>query len=608
MSEGHDRKFDESIQFGRLFGAIPALLDNLPAGFAIMQVLLDEDGNPYDFVYKYANNVYAYLEDVSLNDLKERTWGHLFPDAGEKLLGAFANIALNGGSRIIEELDRSRKKKIQTICYQPVYGFCACVVQELDIPDAVDIPVGELTAPEATMPEEPSAVAEAAQPEVQFEAETAPQAEIPPMAALHEETQTLPIEEPQPEGGIIQEEEQQAVIPPLAALQKEEAQAVIPPMAALQEAEPEVRPIEVEIPQPEVKSVEAEMPQPEVRPIEAEIPQPEARPIEVEIPKPEARPIEAEIPQPEVRPIEAEMPQPEVRPVEVEIPKPEEQPSEEAAGELAMFTDADMEETAGDVQMVEAEITEAEEAVEMFEPIAPAETAAAFTAVDEFAEPAAVEQDIEQGLASLERLGDVPAEAQPAEPQEASDGSSVSIMDILESLKNQDNAREEAAGAQGDTYDASGQNVSIADIASAAGQQGAAPVGQLQAAPQAMQAQIPQAEVPQAAQAQIPQAETPQPGQAQAVQAEAPQAAPQQESAGEPGNINLEIPEEKSFGGHIAEVISDLNHLDDFSAIMKLEDLVQAAQPEQTDSVIKAKQMIECSMFEEAKDLLRTLL
>ena len=195
MSENHDNMIDESILSGRLFGAIPALLDNLPAGFAIMQVLLDEDNNPYDFVYKYANNVYAYLVDVSLDDLMKWTWGHLFPDADE-LLGAFANIALNGGSRVIEDLDHSRKKKTQIICYQPVYGYCAYVMQELDISDAVDVPVEEPSKPEMPAPDAPSAAAQTPQPEVQLEAQTAPdsRAEIPPMAALHEDAQMLPFE------------------------------------------------------------------------------------------------------------------------------------------------------------------------------------------------------------------------------------------------------------------------------------------------------------------------------------------------------------------------------------------------------------------------------
>lgn len=562
MSENHDNMIDESILSGRLFGAIPALLDNMPAGFAIMQVMLDEENNPYDFVYKYANNVYAYLVDVSLDELMKWTWGHLFPDADEQLLGAYANISLNGGSRVIEELDHSRKKKTQIICYQPVYGYCACVMQELDIPDGVAALVEELSKTEMPVPEAPSAAAQTLQPEVQTAPE--PQAEIPPMEALHEEAQLLPFEEPQQE---------------------------IPPMAALQATEAE--PVEVELPQAEAK------------PVEVEVPQAEAKPVEVELPQPEAIPAEAEMPQAEMNPVEVELPQPEVNPVEVEIeaPQPEAQPSEE----LAMFADADadVEEAADDVQMIEVEITETEEAVEIFEPIAPAETAAAFTAVDESADSAAVEQDIEKGLASLERLGDVPAEEQPAQSQEeASDGASVSIMDILEGSRSQGAAQEETADVQGDTYDAPGQNVSIGDIAAAAAQQSGEPAAQPQAAPQVEVPQPaptqPQVETPQA---ETPQAETP---QAQPQQAEAP--APQPESAGQPGSINLEVPEEKSFGGHIAEVISDLNHLDDFSAIMKLEDLMQSAQPQQADSVVKAKQMIECSMFEEAKDLLRTLL
>lgn len=608
MSENHDKKIDENILSGRLFGAIPALLDNMPAGFAIMQVLVDEDANPYDFIYKYANSVYAYLEDVSLDDLMERTWGRLFPDAGEKLLGAFANIALNGGSRVIEELDSSRKKKTQIICYQPVYGYCACVVQELDIPDAADIPVEELSEPKGPGTETSPVSAENVQPELQQtlpeqpEALTAeaPQAEIPPLAALREEAQSAMASVSEPPAGA---EPLPMEIPPME----------IPPVAALQE-QPEVKPLEVEVPQAQ----QMEQPQLEVKPIEVEAPQApqmeqpqaEVKPIEVEVPQapqmerpqPEVKPLDAEVPQAP----QMEQPQAEVKPIEVEVPqapqmeqpRAEVKPVEETAGELDMFADADMEETAE------------EDAVEMFEPISPAETADAFTAVEIPGEPDMVQRDIEEGLASLERLGDVPVQAdggqkteEHAEPQEQSaDGASVSIMDILENSKNQGAVPAEADG-QGDTYGAEGQNVSIADIAAAAAGQPEG-VSVAQPAPQMEMQQI-EVEVPQA-----PQMEQSQPEQPQAeTSQQAEQPAPQPESAGEPGNINLEVPAEKSFGGHIAEVIADLNHLDDFSAIMKLEDLMQSVSgPEQADSVTKAKQMIECSMFEEAKDLLRTLL
>ena len=234
-----------------MYAAIPALLDGMPMGFAVMRVLIDEEGEPFDFVYEYANSLFAYLENMSLESLKQYSWGQLFPDEEMQVLGAYANIALNGGNRVIEEVEEGGDKKLRINCYQPAYGYCALIVEE--------VPNNNNDVSVQTMPEEPVVTenVQTEEPQAAVPVTEEPQQSTPLLDETElQEMQKLaqmvaPVNEPEEVAQLeaVSEPQQPA---PLEAISKPETVAPLEPIS-----EPEqLAPIEVTAPEA-VKEAEA---------------------------------------------------------------------------------------------------------------------------------------------------------------------------------------------------------------------------------------------------------------------------------------------------------------------------------------------------------------
>ena len=254
---------------GNLYGAIPALLDSMPMGFAVMRVLIDEDDEPFDLIYEYANNLYAYLENTSLESLMQYSWGQLFPDEQMQLFGAYANIALNGGSRIIEQKEEGGERKLRMHCYQPAFGFCAMIVEEvlvekpeIQMPEVDDQMVTQLLSEEEvsasgqTVEAAGAATEEAPQESgVEIAVEEQPAAQTQEQMPVAEEApQENGVEIPVEEQPVAQAQEQM----PVAEEAPQESGVEIPveeqPVALVQEYEPVVEEIPVATPVAELET------------------------------------------------------------------------------------------------------------------------------------------------------------------------------------------------------------------------------------------------------------------------------------------------------------------------------------------------------------------
>lgn len=280
-----------------LYGAIPALLDEMPMGFAVMRVLIDEDGEPFDFVYEYANKMFASLQNISLEDLRQYSWGQLFPDEEMQVLGAYANVALNGGSRVIEETEEDGERKLHINCYQPAYGYCALAVEEVSAAGSAVVQAAPAGAEENQMAqilaeEELQKMEQLAQ-QAAFMEPTAPQQEaseakpevpVPPLEPLQAAPQQEAAGEPpaasvpplEPLQAVPQQEaageKPAAVAPPLEPLSavpqqgasEEKPMASVPPLEPLQA-----------VPQQEAAGGKPEAPVPPLEPLQA-VPQQEA--------------------------------------------------------------------------------------------------------------------------------------------------------------------------------------------------------------------------------------------------------------------------------------------------------------------------------------------
>ena len=234
-----------------MYAAIPALLDGMPMGFAVMRVLIDEEGEPFDFVYEYANSLFAYLENMSLESLKQYSWGQLFPDEEMQVLGAYANIALNGGNRVIEEVEEGGDKKLRINCYQPAYGYCALIVEE--------VPNNNNDVSMQKMPEEPVVTEniQTEEPQAAVPVTEEPQQSTPLLDETElQEMQKLaqmvaPVNEPEEVAQLEAVSEPQQAAPLEAIIEPE----TVAPLEQISEPE-QLAPIEVTAPEA-VKEAEA---------------------------------------------------------------------------------------------------------------------------------------------------------------------------------------------------------------------------------------------------------------------------------------------------------------------------------------------------------------
>lgn len=102
--------------------------DQVPIGFGVLEFVMDCRGRFSDFVFRYANRALAELEDVSRESLINHAYGQIFKEAKNKRLAIYSKVAFMGDT--VELIDYSPElgKELLVLCYQPAYGYCACIV------------------------------------------------------------------------------------------------------------------------------------------------------------------------------------------------------------------------------------------------------------------------------------------------------------------------------------------------------------------------------------------------------------------------------------------------------------------------------------------------
>lgn len=106
-------------------------LDNLPIACCITQVLLDEENRPYDFMYTYHNREHARLEEVEYGDLIGKKFYEFFQETDRSWLQDYYETAYEGITHVLDRYSPEIKKHLLIYTFQPEYGFCGCVVQDI---------------------------------------------------------------------------------------------------------------------------------------------------------------------------------------------------------------------------------------------------------------------------------------------------------------------------------------------------------------------------------------------------------------------------------------------------------------------------------------------
>lgn len=105
-----------------------SIFDYSPVGYCVLELVLDDKGQPVDWIYRYCNQAFADIKDHSLEEILDHSFQSLFPEADNKWLHVCYEAAYENRS---SETD-VRKEKNYHVVIAPVgkTGFCSGMIYE----------------------------------------------------------------------------------------------------------------------------------------------------------------------------------------------------------------------------------------------------------------------------------------------------------------------------------------------------------------------------------------------------------------------------------------------------------------------------------------------
>ena len=113
----HDKKFSLDI------------MDNSPAACCVVEVVLDEQGQPVDWIYRYCNQAFADSKEYRMETLLDHANSSISPRTDARWLRAYYEAAYEGKSCEFD-LEMGREKEYHAVIL-PIRkkGFCACLIR-----------------------------------------------------------------------------------------------------------------------------------------------------------------------------------------------------------------------------------------------------------------------------------------------------------------------------------------------------------------------------------------------------------------------------------------------------------------------------------------------
>ena len=105
--------------------------DTIPVAFTDIEMVLDEEKNAVDWIFRYANPALARLEKVPLQDLVGHSFKSIFPNMDSKWLRSYERAALYGET--LELIDHSPEidAYLKIICFPTTPGHCGCLLFDI---------------------------------------------------------------------------------------------------------------------------------------------------------------------------------------------------------------------------------------------------------------------------------------------------------------------------------------------------------------------------------------------------------------------------------------------------------------------------------------------
>jgi hypothetical protein len=132
MSDGgsETRRMVQFLPFGLLDRC--KLMDNAPIAFCAIELVFAQDGRGVDFVFRYCNRAMEPVEGLTVEQMVDRSFYEVFPKGDRKWIVPYADVAMNGTTRILNDYSSEVQKNLRISCFQPEPGYCACMIVAVD--------------------------------------------------------------------------------------------------------------------------------------------------------------------------------------------------------------------------------------------------------------------------------------------------------------------------------------------------------------------------------------------------------------------------------------------------------------------------------------------
>ncbi|MDA3935273.1 MAG: PAS domain S-box protein, partial [Actinomycetota bacterium] len=119
------RRLAESAERNQL------LLDSMVEGFAVHEIILDDDGKPCDYRFLDANPAFAALTGLKVEDLIGRTIREVSPELGPLWIERYKAVAMTGIVSRFEGDVGGPGRHFEALAYSPIPGQVAVLVSDI---------------------------------------------------------------------------------------------------------------------------------------------------------------------------------------------------------------------------------------------------------------------------------------------------------------------------------------------------------------------------------------------------------------------------------------------------------------------------------------------
>lgn len=113
-----------------------SMFDKLPLPVCVLELDMADESFSADFILRYCNEAALSFEGVKRELAEDGVLSQFFPGIDPKWQVVFMDVALNDSVRSIVHYDRARNLFLKVHCYQPMQGYCACVLTQIETKDA----------------------------------------------------------------------------------------------------------------------------------------------------------------------------------------------------------------------------------------------------------------------------------------------------------------------------------------------------------------------------------------------------------------------------------------------------------------------------------------